>query len=83
MPPLHSPRPALPTQLMAVPLFELYENIQRYGPVIAALPQVLSRFHFTMSRPLPPAAPAQEAPQAAPAAETAEPPQEGDQNLVF
>jgi len=37
-------------KLMAVPLFELYENMPRYGPVISALPQMLSRFHFTMSR---------------------------------
>mmetsp|Transcript_28768 Transcript_28768/g.81019 ORF Transcript_28768/g.81019 Transcript_28768/m.81019 type:complete len:235 (+) Transcript_28768:177-881(+) len=43
-------------KLMAVPLFELYENVQRYGPVISSLPQLLSRFHFTMSRSLPPPA---------------------------
>lgn len=34
-------------KLLAVPLFDLYENAQRYGPVIAGLPQLLSRFHFT------------------------------------
>lgn len=39
-------------KLIAVPFFELYENTQRYGPVISALPQMLSRFHFTMSRGL-------------------------------
>eukprot|EP01094_Clydonella_sp_ATCC50884_P025857 TRINITY_DN6940_c0_g1_i1.p1 TRINITY_DN6940_c0_g1~~TRINITY_DN6940_c0_g1_i1.p1 ORF type:complete len:200 (+),score=50.47 TRINITY_DN6940_c0_g1_i1:168-767(+) len=33
-------------KLLAVPLFDLYENAQRYGPVIAGLPQLLSRFNF-------------------------------------
>ena len=30
-------------KLVAAPLFELYENATGYGPVIACLPQVLSR----------------------------------------
>ena len=34
-------------KLLAVPLFELYENAARYGPVIAAIPPLLSRFKFT------------------------------------
>eukprot|EP00850_Spirogloea_muscicola_P003359 SM000013S26528 [mRNA] locus=s13:793102:795148:- [translate_table: standard] len=33
-------------KLLAVPLFELYDNVQRYGPVISAIPQQLSRFNF-------------------------------------
>eukprot|EP00906_Rhabdomonas_costata_P017530 RCo025312 len=32
-------------KLLAVPLFELYENNKRYGAVISSIPQVLSRFH--------------------------------------
>ena len=32
--------------LLAVPLFELYENAARYGPVIASIPQILGRFDF-------------------------------------
>lgn len=48
---------AVQLQLMAVPLFELYENVQRYGPVISSLPQMLSRFHFAMSRPMAPPQP--------------------------
>ncbi|KAG6597148.1 Acetyl-coenzyme A carboxylase carboxyl transferase subunit alpha, chloroplastic, partial [Cucurbita argyrosperma subsp. sororia] len=31
-------------KLLAVPLFELYDNVQRYGPVISTIPQQLSRF---------------------------------------
>mmetsp|Transcript_29450 Transcript_29450/g.70134 ORF Transcript_29450/g.70134 Transcript_29450/m.70134 type:complete len:242 (-) Transcript_29450:383-1108(-) len=41
-------------KLMAVPLFELYENIQHYGPIISSLPQMLSRFRFTMTGGIPP-----------------------------
>eukprot|EP00252_Welwitschia_mirabilis_P013192 TRINITY_DN29110_c0_g1_i1.p1 TRINITY_DN29110_c0_g1~~TRINITY_DN29110_c0_g1_i1.p1 ORF type:complete len:202 (+),score=29.64 TRINITY_DN29110_c0_g1_i1:535-1140(+) len=33
-------------KLLAVPLFELYDNVQRYGPVISAIPLQLSRFNF-------------------------------------
>lgn len=33
-------------KLLAVPLFELYENTQRYGPQLAAIPQYLSRFRW-------------------------------------
>jgi len=33
-------------KLLAVPLFELYDNAQRYGPIISTLPQSLSRFDF-------------------------------------
>ncbi|KAK1399545.1 Pre-mRNA cleavage factor Im 25 kDa subunit [Heracleum sosnowskyi] len=35
-------------KLLAVSLFELYDNVQRYGPVISTIPQQLSRFHFNM-----------------------------------
>lgn len=30
--------------LVAVPLFELYDNLNRYGPVIASIPAMLSRW---------------------------------------
>jgi len=33
-------------KLLAVPLFELYDNAARYGPIISTLPQALSRFDF-------------------------------------
>eukprot|EP01113_Clastostelium_recurvatum_P020595 TRINITY_DN2436_c0_g2_i1.p1 TRINITY_DN2436_c0_g2~~TRINITY_DN2436_c0_g2_i1.p1 ORF type:complete len:209 (+),score=33.51 TRINITY_DN2436_c0_g2_i1:20-646(+) len=33
-------------KLLAVPLFELYDNAQRYGPIISALPLLLGRFNF-------------------------------------
>lgn len=42
-----------------MPLFELYDNVQRYGPIISAIPQMLSRFKLNfagerdeVSRPL-------------------------------
>ena len=36
-------------KLVAAPLFELYDNSQGYGPIIASLPQLLSRFvHSTL-----------------------------------
>lgn len=31
-------------KLVAAPLFELYDNSQGYGPIIASLPQLLSRY---------------------------------------
>jgi len=37
-------------KLLAVPLFELYDNSTRYGPVISALPQILGRFNFNCVR---------------------------------
>lgn len=33
-------------QLVAVPLFELFNNSATYGDVISALPAVLSRYHI-------------------------------------
>ena len=36
-------------KLLAVPLFELYDNVARYGPLIAALPSFLSRLRFTLA----------------------------------
>jgi cleavage and polyadenylation specificity factor subunit 5 len=33
-------------KLLAVPLFELYDNVQRYGPQLAAIPHLLSRYNF-------------------------------------
>mmetsp|Transcript_4421 Transcript_4421/g.15827 ORF Transcript_4421/g.15827 Transcript_4421/m.15827 type:complete len:207 (-) Transcript_4421:1249-1869(-) len=37
-------------KLLAVPLFELYDNVQRYGPVISAIPQELSRFNLNVMK---------------------------------
>ncbi|KAI1701952.1 nucleotide hydrolase domain-containing protein [Ditylenchus destructor] len=36
-------------KLVAAPLFELFDNSNGYGPVIASLPQILSRFNFLYS----------------------------------
>lgn len=33
-------------KLVAVPLFEIYDHAQRYGPIIAAIPQLLSRINI-------------------------------------
>lgn len=33
-------------KLLAVPLFELYDNTQRYGPQLSAIPHLLSRYNF-------------------------------------
>ena len=33
-------------KLLAVPLFELYDNTARYGPHLAAIPHLLSRYNF-------------------------------------
>ncbi|XP_074365117.1 pre-mRNA cleavage factor Im 25 kDa subunit 2-like [Apium graveolens] len=33
-------------KLLAVPLYELYDNAQRYGPIISTIPQQLSRFQI-------------------------------------
>ncbi len=33
-------------KLVAAPLFELYDNSAGYGPIIASIPQTLSRFNF-------------------------------------
>ena len=33
-------------KLLAVPLFELYDNTARYGPQLSAIPHLLSRFRF-------------------------------------
>jgi hypothetical protein len=35
-------------KLVAVPLFELYDNISRYGPIIASIPALLSRFRLNV-----------------------------------
>ena len=46
-----TPPPQVPrnAKLLAVPLFEIHENTARFGPVIAALPHLLSRFRVTMA----------------------------------
>lgn len=33
-------------KILAVPLFELYDNTARYGPQLSAIPHLLSRFNF-------------------------------------
>ena len=33
-------------KLLAVPLFELYDNTARYGPLLSAIPHLLSRYNF-------------------------------------
>lgn len=38
-------------KLLAVPLFEVYDHVVRYGPVISAIPQVLSRYAFRLIQP--------------------------------
>lgn len=35
-------------RLVAVPLFELHDNPGRYGPLLAALPAMLSRFRINV-----------------------------------
>lgn len=35
-------------RLLAVPFFELYDNVARYGPVISALPLLLSRLRLNL-----------------------------------
>lgn len=35
-------------ELVAMPLYECYEGISRFGAVIAALPHLLSRFRLTI-----------------------------------
>ncbi|PWN18315.1 cleavage and polyadenylation specificity factor, 25 kDa subunit [Microstroma glucosiphilum] len=36
-------------KLLAVPLFELYDNSNRYGPQLSAIPHLLSRYNFIYS----------------------------------
>lgn len=33
-------------KILAVPLFELYDNTARYGPQLSAIPHLLSRYNF-------------------------------------
>lgn len=33
-------------KLLAVPLFELYDNVARYGPQLSAIPHLLSKYNF-------------------------------------
>jgi hypothetical protein len=41
-------------RLVAVPLFELYDHVGRYGPAIASLPQMLSRLRLNLVAELKP-----------------------------
>ncbi|RYR56292.1 hypothetical protein Ahy_A05g022032 [Arachis hypogaea] len=36
-------------KLFAVPMFDLYDNAQAYGPVISSIPEQISRFEFRMN----------------------------------
>lgn len=54
-------------QLVAVPLYELYENAANFGPVVAAVPQMIARFRLNITGPL--ATPSQPAATAAKAKE--------------
>jgi len=60
-------------KLLAVPLFELYDNAARYGPVIASLPHLISRYEFAFVASVP--APIAEA---APTGQAKPRPQQGD-----
>ena len=35
-------------KLFAIPMFELYDGTQRFGPIISSLPQCLSRFELVL-----------------------------------
>ncbi|KAM0755728.1 cleavage and polyadenylation specific factor 5 [Meredithblackwellia eburnea MCA 4105] len=35
-------------KLLAIPLFELYDNAVRYGPLLAAIPHLLSKYNFVL-----------------------------------
>ncbi|GFR52624.1 hypothetical protein Agub_g15212 [Astrephomene gubernaculifera] len=47
-------------KLVAVPVFELYDNLPRYGPIISAVPAVLSRLRLNLQFVLPPPPPPME-----------------------
>lgn len=36
-------------KLLAVPLFELHDNAAKFGTVIAAIPQLMSRFKLNLT----------------------------------
>lgn len=36
-------------KLLAIPLFELYDNAVRYGPLLAAVPHLLSKYNFVLA----------------------------------
>lgn len=60
-------------KLLAVPLFELYDNAARYGPVIASLPHLISRYEFAFVASVPAALA-----EAAPTGQAKPKPQQGD-----
>lgn len=39
-------------KLLAIPLFELYDNAARYGPQLSAIPHLLSRYVLPLKHPL-------------------------------
>jgi len=40
-------------RLIAVPLYELYDNAANFGPVVAAVPHMIGRFRLNMAGPAP------------------------------
>lgn len=70
-------------KLIAVPLFELYDHASKYGPVISAIPMLLSRLQFTLaqantpSSTVPAPMPMSAAPQLPQEQPAAAPPQHG------
>ena len=36
-------------QLVAVPLYELYDNAANFGPVVASVPQMIARFRLNIT----------------------------------
>ena len=38
-------------KLLAIPLFELYDNAARYGPQLSAIPHLLSRYALSLRIP--------------------------------
>lgn len=40
-------------KIVAVPLFDLYENSSRFGAILASLPGLISRFRLTLAGALP------------------------------
>ena len=60
-------------KLLAVPIFELYDNAARYGPVVASLPHLISRYEFAFVASVPAALA-----EAAPTGQAKPKPQQGD-----
>jgi len=66
-PPLPTPLLQVPanSRLVAVPLYELYDNVARYGPILSSIPFLLSRYRLNMVAAQPAPAPSLQPPPAA------------------